>query len=298
MKASTILRYFSLLVLLSLPTVAQTPILKSEYAELVVPPGAQITDRYETSWETRMTVEHEGIRVRVNWKADEAIFHFPTSTMRLRVTPDGNSSKTSVNYNADRYVVERSPREIGWLLGGDQQIFYQCRGGKIAKAIGPSDYLKLNRQSQWGRLSLTSSVGSTDALLNAEGVLETFEGPEVLDHLYLVRGLAIQAGPITLRLPLPDDPFLEGLPSDRYLTISKEAKALPQPSAQTGPAKEEDPLQADPATWGSPELKAKFNDPDEDPLSVKKETRVKNDGDPLKARTAPDSEELLRVKDY
>ena len=290
--------YLVLLVGLCLPAAAQTPLLKSQHAELVVPPGAQISDRYETSWETRMTVEYEGVRVRVNWKENEAIFHFPTSTMRLRVTPDGKSSKIAVNYNADKYVVEKSPREIGWLLGDQQQIYYQCRGGKIAKAIGPSDYLKLNRQSQWGRLNLTSSAGTTDALLNSDGVLETFDGPEVLDHLYLVRGLAIQAGPITLRLPLPDDPFLEGLPSDRYLTIAKEVKALPEPSAQAGPAKEEDPLQANPATWGSPELKAKFNDPGEDPLSVKKETRVKHEEDPLKARTSPDSEELLRVKDY
>jgi hypothetical protein len=147
-------------------------------------------------------------------------------------------------------------------------------------------------------MNLTSSIGMTDAVLNSEGKLETFDGPDLSEHLYLVRGFALQAGPITLRLPLPKDPFLNGLPEDRYLWVRKEVELPTQPAARTAPVPEEDPLEAGPATWGSPELKAKFNEPNEDPLAAKKERRVKHETDPLKARTEPDSEELLRVKDY
>jgi hypothetical protein len=294
-SAKTIL----LLIFFSLTSagLAQAPVLKSEHFELMLTPGAEVTDRYSNSWETRMTVEQEGLRVRVNWKEDEAIFHFPTATMRLRVAPDGPSTTISLNFNSDRYVIKKSVREIGWLFG-EQQIFFQTRGGRVSKVVGPSDYLKLGRQTQWGRMSLTSSIGTTDALLTTDGELETFDGPEVLEHLYLVRGFALQAGPITVRVPLPEDPFLNGLPSDRYLLVKKEVEPFTEPAARVAPEKEEDPLEANPATWGSPELKAKFNKPDEDPLAAKKERRVKHESDPLKAKTERDSEELLRVKDY
>ncbi|MFA5503843.1 MAG: hypothetical protein WC314_05495 [Vulcanimicrobiota bacterium] len=288
----------ALFFLSGLPVFAQTPVLQNEHFELLFPPGAQITDRYENSWETRMTVEHEGIRVRVNWKDDELLFHFPTSQLRARVVSEGNSNTINVNYNAGKIVIKKSPREIGWLLSDQQQLFFQTRGGQVAKVIGPSDYLKLGRQTPWGRISVVSSAGTTDALLNSQGTLEVFDGPELSEHLYLVKGLEIKAGPITLRLPLPSDPFLEGLPADRYFSIQQEVEALPEPAARQTEEKAPDPLRADPATWGSPELRAKFNAPDEDPLSVKKEKRVRHEVDPLRARTAPDSEEILRVKDY
>jgi hypothetical protein len=288
---------FLIFFLLTGSSLAQSPVLQNEHFELVLAPGSQISDRYSNGWETRMTVEHEGQRVRVNWSNDQALFHFPTSTVRVRVTPDGISNTIKLNFDAEQYVVKKSPREIGWLLG-DQQIYFQTRGGRVSKVIGPSDYLKLGRQSQWGRMSLTSSIGTTDTLLNSDGKLETFDGPEFSEHLYLVRGLALQAGPITLRVPLPDDPFLNGLPADRYLWVRKEVELPPEPAARSAPVREEDPLEAQPASWGSPELKAKFNDPNEDPLAAKKERRVKHETDPLKARSAPDSEELLRVKDY
>lgn len=276
---------------------AQTPLLENEHFELVLAPGAQVSDRYSNDWETRMTVQHEGQRVRVNWREDQALLYFPTSTVRLRVVPDGTSQTITLNFDAEKYVIKKSPREIGWLLG-EEQIYFQTRGGRVSKVIGPSDYLRLGRQTQWGRMNLTSSIGMTDAVLNSEGKLETFDGPDLSEHLYLVRGFALQAGPITLRLPLPKDPFLNGLPEDRYLWVRKEVELPTQPAARTAPAPEEDPLEAGPATWGSPELKAKFNEPNEDPLAAKKERRVKHETDPLKARTEPDSEELLRVKDY
>lgn len=284
------------LIILGLPCLAQAPELKSEYCELILAPGSEITDHFSNGWETRMTVLHEGQRVRVNWKEDQALFHFPTSILRVRVVPDGESTNINVQFDAEKYTIKRSPREIGWLFG-EEQIFFQTRGGRVANIVGPSDFLKLGRLSQWNRMTVVSSVGTTDALLK-EGKLETFDGPELSEHVYLVRGFALQAGPITLRVPLPEDPFLNGLPEDRYLLVKKEVELPAQPQARSAPEKEQDPLQADQATWGSPELKAKFNEPSEDPLSVKKEKRVRYDEDPLKAKTAPDSEELLRVKDY
>ena len=283
---------------LSASSLADTPLLKNEQFELLLHPEAKIISQFDNGWETFLVVEHEGQRVRVNWKEDQALLLFPNSTIRLKseATPSGGSNITTF-VDGERYEVKRSAKEIGWLLPG-QQIYFQTWGGQISQAVGTADYLKLHRDSISGRLKLESSVGVTDALLNSKGQLETFDGPEYTEHLYLVRGLAFKQGPVTVRVPLPQGPFLKGLPSDRFLLVEKEMVPLAEPAAVGEPEERRDPLQAQPPTWDSPQLRAKFNEPTEDPLSVKKERRVRYDEDPLKAKTSKDSEEILRVKSY
>lgn len=276
---------------------AQAPTLKNELYEVYLKPGSKIVSRYDRGYETRLVVEHEGQRVRINWNRDKARILFPTSTLRLETSRVSKRMSTVTAYlDGKRYKIEKSPREVSWLLP-DQQIYFRTRGGKVSQVAGPQDFLKLRRHTLAGRVTLESSVGITDALLK-KGKLETFDGPEFTDHVYLVRGLAIAQGPVTVKMPLPDGPFLSALPSDRYFTVNKEMVALPGPPDRTPKPKAKDPLQADPYTWSSPELRARSGEEDKDPLSVRKERRVNYPEDPLRAKSSEDSEEILRVKDY
>lgn len=276
----------------------QATTLRGPHYELSLDPKATILSRFDNGWETKMVVEYEGQKVRISWKDDLALILFPTSTLRLKVEESMSGSQTvTANLDADRYLVKKNPREVAWILPG-QEVYFKTRGGQVSQVVGTNDYLKIWRDTRSGRMTLQSNAGQTDALINGKGTLEAFDGPQPTEHLYLVRGLAFRQGPVTVRLRLPESPFLKALPADRFLTIEKELVGLPEPAAQAAPENKVDPLQAEPATWDSPQLRAKFNEPGTDPLSVKKETRLKNDGDPLKAKSAPDSEEILRVKDY
>jgi len=276
---------------------AQEPTLKSDLFELYLHPDSKVVSRFDNGWETKMVVEHEGERVRVKWSDEEALFLFPTSTLRLKSEALGSERTVTAFLNGDKYEVKDSSREVSWRLPG-QDVFFQKRGGKITQAVGSSDFLKLIRDTPSGRLTLQSSAGLTDALINNKGKLETFDGPAIEDHIYMVRGLSFQKGPVDLRIPLPSGPFLEGLPENHYLTIQDEIVPIPKPAARTEPEEKSDPLQAEPATWDSPELRARSGDSAEDPLNVRKENRVKHPEDPLKAKTSKDSEEVLRAKDY
>ncbi len=287
-----------LLCLAALQTQAlcDKPVLSNQRFELVLSPEAKIISRHDNGWQTKMVVEENGQRVRINWSDDSAVFLFPTSTLRIKNQETANGSTLMAYLDAESFKITQSKKEIGWVLP-DHEVFFRTRGGNITQAVGTSDYLRLRRDTPSGRVTLESSAGTTDALLK-NGVLETFDGPELADHVYMVRGLAFHKGPITLRIPLPQGPFLDGLPQDRYLTIEREITPIPKPAAQSQPVDEQDPLQAAPATWSSPELRAKTGDPNEDPINARREKRIKHDQDPLKAKTTPDSEELLRVKSY
>jgi hypothetical protein len=278
------------------PAAAQSPVLSNEHFELVLHPDAKIVSRHDNGWETNMVVEQDGLRVRINWSDSRALLLFPTSTLRVQNEETRDGKILTAYLDSQKYKITQTKREIGWILPG-QEVFFRTRGGNISQAVGTADYLKMRRDTPSGRVTLESAAGTTDALLK-KGVLETFDGPEFTEHIYLVRGLAFRAGPVTLRIPLPAGPFLKGLPADRYFTIAPTIEPLPEPAAQNKPLKEKDPLQAEPATWSSPELKARIVGPDEDPLNAKRENIVKHPEDPLKAKTSRDSEELLRVKDY
>lgn len=284
-------------LLFSLPGLAwaQQPKLKADHFELLVHPDAKIVSEFDNGWETKMVVEHEGQRVRINWRGNQALILFPTSTMRLKVRPTADGEAVTCQVNSEKYEVIRSPREIGWKLPG-QEVFFRTTGGKITQAVGTADFLKVRRNTPAGRVTLESSAGVTDALLR-KGKLETFDGPEIGEHVYMVRGLAFQKGPITVRLPLPGGPFLEGLPEDRFLLVKRDITPLPEPTSPAPEEREKDPLQADPYTWSSPELRARSGDPEKDPLHVRKENRVKHPSDPLKANTGDDPS-VLEVQDY
>ena len=277
---------------------ADQPVLKNDHYEIYLTPGSKVVSRQDRGYQTLMVVEQAGQRVRINWDKDRARILFPTSTLRLETETVSQRMSTVTAYlDGQTYKFKTTRSEVSWLLP-DQQIYFRTRGGTVSQVAGPKDFLRLRRQTLAGRITLESGAGTTDALINEKGKLERFDGPEIDQHLYLVRGFSLDQGPISVRLPLPNGPFLSALPPDRYFRVSKEMVALPGPPDRTPVEKAKDPLQADPYTWGSPELRARSGDESKDPLSVRKERRVTYPEDPLRAKGSADSEEVLRAKNY
>lgn len=284
-----------LALLLGSQAAAQSTKLEGDGFELLVAPDATVVSRQDNGWETKMVLEQNGQRVRVSWRQDQAVILFPNSSVRVTAA-DGREGKRITTFdNGTKYEVIKSGREISWKLPG-QDVFFRTRGGRVSQVVGNSDYLKLYPDTLGKRITVESSAGRTDALLNNKGQLETFDGPDVTDHVYLVRGFAYQKGPVTLRFPLPEDLFIDGLPKDRYLTVHQDIKPLPKVEKAAVETPEKRPLEAKPATWDSPELRATEGKPDEDPLHSKREKIVKHPQDPLRAKTSPDSEGILQVK--
>lgn len=269
---------------------------------LKIHPKAKIVERVETGWETLLTVELEGQRARVRWKTDGFTAIFPDGTMRVQLNPQATASnyELTTDFEGKRYRVLRSPREVSWkLLGHD--VFFRTYGGKVSNVVGSSDYLNITRDTRGGRLSLESQAGTSDVLLKG-GKLEVFDGPPATDHLYFVRGLAFRRGPLTLEIPLPEEPFLKALPADRFLLVESQSKPAASETPDELPAVDPEglpgnPLQAEPSSWDSPLYKTTPVDRKEDPMNARREVRASNRDRPLDARSAPDSEEILRVKD-
>lgn len=295
MKFSRLLLHIGILLCLVCVAWAQKPTLQNDYYRILIHPEAKVVSKFDNGWETKMVVEHEGQRVRINWRGDNALILYPNTTVRLKLQPTSDGESVICRVNGEKYEVAYSKREIAWKIPG-QDVFFRTTGGKVTQAVGTADFLKLRRDTPSGRVTLESSVGVTDALLR-KGKLEIFDGPEITEHVYMVRGLAFQQGPVTIRIPLPEGPFLDGLPEDRFLLVKRDITPIAQPTANTPEEKEKDPLQAEPYTWSSPELRAREGDPGEDPLHVRKEERVKHPTDPLKATTGNDPS-VLQVKDY
>lgn len=304
MSARLTTRLAAFLAVLLWPVAAWGETLSTPQYRLRIHPDAKITQRVDTGWEVYMTVELAGERARVRWKSDGFTAIFPTGTLRAQLGANATPQafELTTDFEGRRYQVTRSPREVSWVLPG-QEVFFRTFGGKISNVVGTSDFLKITRDSRGGRLSLESGAGSSDVLLK-KGALEVFDGPDVLDHLYFVRGLAFQRGPLTLEIPLPEEPFLNALPANRYLLVpsTQLQPANPdEPSAGSLPAEEPlsgDPLDAQPPNWDSPVYRANAVDNNEDPLNSRREIRYPAKDRPLDAKTAPDSEEILRVQNY
>lgn len=292
------------LVLLGAPSWGET--LSTPEYRLVIDPTAKVTQRVDNGWEVIMTVEKDGERARIRWKTDGFTAIFPDGTLRAQLSPNATRAayELTTDFEGKRYKITRSAREVSWILPG-QEVFFRTFGGKVSSVVGTSDFLRITRDTKGGRISLESQAGTSDVLLR-KGTLEVFDGPEVLAHTYFVRGLAFQRGPLTLEVPLPEEPFLNALPANRYLLVPSTAKpattpetpeqgASPVPDESSG---EEAPLQAAPASWDSPIYKANEGDRKEDPLNARREVRYPAKDRPLDAKTSPDSEEVLRVQNY
>lgn len=290
-----------LMLLLALPSAAQEDPLKSSYYRLKIDPRAKISERVDNGWETLMTVELEGEKAHLRWKKDEFTVIFPRSTLRVRatVTDAAGSILLTTDFAGRRYEVRENEKEIGWKLPG-HDVFFRLYGGQVSGAVGTSDFLNLQKDTRGGRIAVESGVGSSDFVLR-KGALELFDGPELAEHTYMVRGLAFRQGPITLEIPLPGGPFFEALPADRFLTVVNESSEGTKSEDEAAAAEVEplgDPLRAEPSSWTSPVYRANTGNPKEDPLRARKEERKTYPTDPLRAKTGEDSEEILRVKDY
>jgi hypothetical protein len=277
--------------------------LSNDCYRLKIHPDAKITERVDTGWETMMTVELAGERARVRWKSDGFTVIFPNATLRAQLGANATSTayELTTDFEGKRYKVARSPREVSWNLPG-QEVFFRTFGGKISKVLGTSDFLNITRDTRGGRISLESQAGTSDVLLR-KGALEVFDGPEVQAHLYFVRGLAFQRGPITFEVPLPKEPFLDALPADRFLVVPSTQSKPTEPEEESAIVQPEDipegnPLEAEPPTWASPVYRSNQGDRKDDPLNARREVRASAQDRPLDAKTAPNSEEILRVQDY
>ncbi len=281
------------------PALAQG--LSTPQYRLKVHPKAKIVERVDTGWEVLMTVELDGERARVRWKPDGFTAIYPNGTLRAQLNPQATAAafELTTDFEGKRYKIIRTAREVSWKLAG-QDIFFRTYGGKVSNVVGTSDYLNITRDTRGGRLSLESQAGTSDVLLKG-GKLEVFEGPGIAEHTYFVRGLAFRRGPLTLEVPLPEEPFLKALPADRFLLVESQSKPAATDTPDETPAFEAEslegnPLQAEPSSWESPVYRTNPVDRKEDPMNARREVRASNKDRPLDARTAPDSEDILRVK--
>lgn len=291
-----------LLAALSLPCWAET--LSAPQFRLKIDPKAKITHRADNGWEKSMTVELHGEQARVRFRPDGVLVIFANGTLRSQLNP--HASETSyelvTDFEGKRYKVTRSAREISWLLPG-HEVFFRTFGGKVASAVGSSDFLNITRDSQAGRLSVESQAGTSDILLR-KGALEVFEGPELLEHTYFVKGLAFHRGALTLEIPLPEEPFLKALPANRFLLVESLQAPPVEPGGEPIPdfvpepeTSRSGPLDAEPSSWDSPVYRSQKVDRKDDPFNARREVRASSKERPLDAKTAPNSEELLQVKD-
>lgn len=276
---------------------AQGRTLEGQDFQLQISPQAKIVRRQDYGRQTVMTLEHEGQKIQVRFGPDDVLVNFPTNTLRLRrsITDSAGHTRTIVDFAGKRYTVKHSEREIVWLLPG-QEVYFRTRGGKVSQAVGTADFLKVRRDTPSRRLVLESNAGTSDLSL-VKGKLELFDGPELDGHIYFVRGLALQQGPVILHLPLPTDMFYDALPSDRYLRVVHRPEPLPEPetSAEAESTESRDPLQAKPSSWESPVYRANHGERKTDPLNARREKRTKS---ALDAEDQRNSEEVLKVKDY
>ncbi len=180
---------------------AQGRTLEGQDFQLQISPQAKIVRRQDYGRQTVMTLEHEGQKIQVRFGPDDVLVNFPTNTLRLRrsITDSAGHTRTIVDFAGKRYTVKHSEREIVWLLPG-QEVYFRTRGGKVSQAVGTADFLKVRRDTPSRRLVLESNAGTSDLSL-VKGKLELFDAPELDGHIYFVRGLALQQGPVLLHLP-------------------------------------------------------------------------------------------------
>lgn len=279
---------------------AQGLTLEAEEFQLQISPEAKVLRRQEIGQQTVLTLQHEGQKFQVRFGADDILVNFPTNTLRLRrsITDSAGNTKTVIDFAGKRYTVKHTQREIVWLLPG-QEVYFRTRGGKVSQVVGTADFLKIRRDTPSRRLVLESNAGTSDLSL-VKGKLEVFDGPELDGHVYFVRGLALQQGPITLTLLLPTDVFYDALPADHFLRVVHRPDPTPEPeaSAETPQVEERDPLQAQPSSWESPVYRANHGERKTDPLNAKREQRTDSSQGTLDAQEQRNSDEVLRVKDY
>ncbi len=283
------------------PAGAEQLLIGDAEVRIRIGPEVQVLKHVARAGEESFTLEDQGEVVQVRWRPDDLWVNLSEGVLRIKRHP-GRTQDTwqlVADYSGERFTVGRGPREISWRLP-QEDVFFQTRGGYVQQALGNSDHLKIRRDTPGRQVTVESRSGESVAKLGSKG-LEVIDGPELENHRYFVRGLAFQLGAITVELPLPEDIFTKALAQDRYLTLIQRSVPEREPTQPASQFKERPahPLQAEPATWNSPSLRAVEVDRNEDPIRAKKEQRPdRKQGDPLKAITEKDSEELLRVKDY
>lgn len=245
----------------------------------------------------RITVLTPSGPIQVVPQAENLIIQYPDQSLRMRRTVADRETELLVQFGGKNYRFFDRKREWEWRFP-EEQAFFTVSSGSLRQVIGDKGMLKVSSRPSTGLYHVVSEAGESDyRLAGKPASIETVEGEGPDKHVYLTRGVIFQEGPVGLFVPLRGGALVAALD---WSCVRRFEAPLPGPKERLPEAAPQpDPLVAPPSEWRSQALEADTTPVGEDPmnLNLKPVPPAKRD-DPLKATTAPNSEELLRVKDF
>ncbi len=284
----------SLLIVLFLAQVAAAQhrtLAKSEWGEVFCTAEAEIKP---TVHPDRFTVSTPSGPIHIVTSYDGVIIQYPDQALRVRRSEVDEGTQILVQFNRKNYRVLQKKREWEWQFP-DDEAYFRLRAGSVYDVLGTKGFLKIRRRGPIGNYRVVSEAGESHFEVGKDGI-ETHEGATPEQHPYLAPGVIFQEGPVGVAIYLPQRKLISSLDwslARRYTT------PLPEPPAPPPPAEPEvDPLRANQPEWHNPVMTPNAGDPKEDPLKLKpKPVGPPEKGVDLKAKTSPDSDELLKVKE-
>ncbi len=236
----------------------------------------------------RHRVKTEVGDVRVVLKDSDVVVQYPNRDLRVRHRVDGDKAELLVQFQEKNYRFKRNGKyELSWHLPGEE-IFFRYRGTRIYDALGDASLLKVRRRKDKSLYWVISDRGQSEVQVAAKGVtLVEGEIPSV--HPHLMRGMVFRQGPVGIYVPLPGGELFEALD---WSTARSVVAQMPPPKEKPVEEPEVDPLRANKPEWHSPVMNAS-----EAEKGSLKAHEGKNEGQ-LDAKTAPNSDEILKVKGY
>lgn len=245
----------------------------------------------------RFTVETPSGKIGVVADGDDVIVQYPDRDLRLRYRHDGPQSELLVQFDLKNYRFLREKKELIWKFP-QEEAFFRFRGTRISDVLGDRGILKVRRRVPKGLYRVFSEAGESELQVSGDQrSLEVVEGELPERHFYLRRGVVFSQGPVGVFVSLPGGELFEALDWSTALRIETQMPEPKQPQQAAEP--ERDPLKANKPDWHSPVTNTQPTDPSLDPLNLKhKPTGPPTRDDKLKAKTAPNSEDVLKVKGY
>lgn len=263
----------------------------SQWGRVFCSEGSKVTEQGE-----RMTVDSPSGPIQIVPSGDDLIIQYPDQALRLRT----QDQELLVQFQQQNYRIVKAQRGWEWHFPGES-AYFQVHTGSVMDVVGDQGILSVRRRVKEDLYAVRSEAGeslyrivSTPDGKVLRRTLETVEGEPPERHLYLTKALVFQEGPVGIVLPVEAGPLASAL---GWTAVRRFEAPLPPPRQTVKRAPDEpDPLKAN---LGGPVTKATEVDPSTDPMNVNLNPAPKpTRDDPLEAKTAPDSEEILRVKDY
>lgn len=218
----------------------------------------------------------------------DVVVQYPNRDLRVRHRVDGDSGELLVQFQSKNYRFKRKGKyELSWHLPGEE-IFFRYRGPRIYDALGDASLLKVRRRKEKGLYWVTSDRGQSEVQVQGSG-LTLVEGEAPASHPYLMRGMVFRQGPVGIFVRLPGGELFEALD---WTSARSVVAQMPPPKEKPIEEPEVDPLKANKPEWHSPVMKS--NDAEKGTLKA----REGKDEGQLDAKTAPNSNEILKVKGY